>query len=55
MAPNDSPRALAAPHGPHAARQVAEQLATAGAHSHLTTEDQSICLSGLCSPTGGHR
>ncbi|GGZ27930.1 hypothetical protein GCM10010327_67960 [Streptomyces nitrosporeus] len=55
MALPDSPSGPPAPHGPHAARQVAERLAAAGAHSHLATEDQSICLSGLCLPTGGHR
>lgn len=54
MAHADSTPTLAAPHGAHAARQVAEHLAAAGAHSHLATEDQSICVSGLCEPTGEH-
>jgi hypothetical protein len=37
-----------APHGPHAARQVAQQLADTGAHSHLSAHGEDVCLSGTC-------
>lgn len=41
-----------APHGPRAARQVAEALAAAGHHSHLATDGQDDCLTGQCTRTG---
>lgn len=41
-----------APHGPGAARQVAQQLADAGHHSHLVAGGQTTCLSG-CGRTPG--
>lgn len=37
-----------APHGPGAARQVAQELADAGDHSHLVADGQTVCLSGGC-------
>lgn len=40
--------ALTAPHGPRAARQLATQLAQAGAHSHLSADGNTVCLSDLC-------
>jgi hypothetical protein len=43
--PDDDPRP---PHGPGAARHVAQQLAEDGHHSHLNAEGQSHCMSGMC-------
>lgn len=39
-----------APHGPTAARQVAQQLADDGHHSHLHADGETVCLSGHCQP-----
>jgi hypothetical protein len=41
-----------APHGPGAARQVAQTLADAGHHSHLVADGATVCLSG-CGQTPG--
>lgn len=49
---NEGFMAMAAPHGPGAARQVAQQLADAGAHSHLVADGTVVCLSG-CGQTPG--
>lgn len=38
------------PHGPRAARQVAQQLARQGAHSHLVVDGTDHCASGHCHP-----
>lgn len=39
-----------APHGPRAARTVAQQLADDGHHSHLNADGGTACLSGACNP-----
>lgn len=39
-----------APHGPGAARRVAQQLADAGEHSHLAAYGETVCLSRQCGP-----
>lgn len=41
-----------APHGPSAARTVAQALADAGHHSHLVAGGAVVCLSG-CGQTPG--
>jgi hypothetical protein len=43
-----TPAPLPAPHGPRAARYIALQLAAAGEHSHLSTDGNTWCLSGIC-------
>lgn len=43
--PDDEPLP---PHGPGAARQVAEQLAADGEHSHLVHDGMTDCLTGEC-------
>jgi hypothetical protein len=49
--PTELPPATA-PHGPRAARTVAQQHADAGHHSHLVTDGTVVCLSG-CGLTPG--
>lgn len=53
--PPSWPLFLTPPHGPHAAREAAEQLVADGHHAHLVAEDQSICMVGTCEPTGAYR
>lgn len=39
-----------APHGPNAARTVAQQHADNGHHSHLSAYGETVCLSRQCGP-----
>lgn len=36
---------------PRTAREAAQLLADRGKHSHLHAEDETICVSGHCTPT----
>lgn len=37
-----------APYGPQAAREVAQEIADNGHHSHLHAHGETVCLSGAC-------